>query len=361
MGSTNRQELISSATAVSNSSQDLLKLIDSDHADPSQQESCNLQAKQVATASSQLISQAKNIAGACGDPSLQNAVITSAKTTALAASQLMACMKLLTPVINSWLCQDQLFDAAQYVVASVTDLVTHCQSACSNEASRKALGEDAHKVSRELSTLINDLKAGDKSQQYEDDFEIILQASDALQNSLGNAVDMLRHAKTVVMTTNKLLEEMKADTALISDKAKVKEATMAARVLTTALNDAVNAAKTVARTPKDSSAQGSLASSMSPLRTALLASASGAAQRKLIKQTVKAVKLTCSSVTQLIAAAQGASAYSTNDLAQKQLIGQCKLASDAVALLIAAVKQCTAQKESPSTQLELINSSKVCF
>ena len=88
MGSTNRQELISSATAVANSSQDLLRLIDCDHVDPTQQESFNLQAKQVASTSSLLIIQAKNIAGSCGDPSLQNAVISSAKTTALAAAQL---------------------------------------------------------------------------------------------------------------------------------------------------------------------------------------------------------------------------------------------------------------------------------
>ena len=359
MGSTNRQELLARANNVSSGASELFKQLELEPVAPSLQDHFNQEAKQIGSTASSLITHAKAIASGSSDTSLQNLVIVAAKTTATAASQLVACTKVLAPTLHSPLCKDQLLDAARFMAASIGDLVSSCQGAASSDAALKLLSEDARVVSKELSALIRDLEVELHGGSAEVDSDAILQATDGVQNAIGNSAEMLRHAKAVVVASTKLLDELKGESERQKDRAKLKILLQNIQSLTSAINTSVEQAKSVARQPADSAAQMALVSTMPALRTAVLSASSGAAQRKLIERTLTVVKLTCSAVIQLSAAAQAASSRISNVTAQKTFLQQCKQASEAVTQLIAAAKHCSANKDSSSAQLELMNAAKV--
>ena len=67
------------------------------------------------------------MAAKCEDQALQNQVIVSAKQTALATQALIACTKVLSPCVDSPLCQEQLIDACKLVAAAVEKIVMAAQ------------------------------------------------------------------------------------------------------------------------------------------------------------------------------------------------------------------------------------------
>ena len=361
MGSTNRQELLARAGAISATCVELLALLQLEPVPPELQEHFNQGAKSIGSIAASLIAHAKSVAAVTADTSIQNIVITSAKGAALAASQLVACTKVLVPTLHSPLCRDQLLDAARIMAASISDLVTACQGAATAEAVIKALSDDARKASRELSALVRDLETELHSGSAEADSDTILQASDGVQGSIGNPAEMLRQTKTLVVASTKLLDELKAEGAAPTDKARLRVLVQNIQALTAAINGSVEQAKAVARQPSDQASQMALVASMPALRAAVLAASSGAAQRKLVERTSAAVKHTCSTVMQLSAAAQAASSRMSDAVTQKQFMLQCKQANEAVTLLIAAVKHCSANIQSSAAQLELLNTAKAAM
>lgn len=71
--------------------------------------------------------QAKNVASNSNDPSLQDSVIITAKNGAISSSQLVTCVKILSPTLDSLLCQEQLFEAGQNVVKAINNVVAACK------------------------------------------------------------------------------------------------------------------------------------------------------------------------------------------------------------------------------------------
>jgi hypothetical protein len=355
-----RPELLSQATGIAGTTVALSCLLDLESVPQSLQEHFHQEAKLVVSTSTTLIGHAKNIASGSADPSLQNAIINAAKTTALAASQLVTCTKVLATVIDKDICRDQLLDTVRIMASAVADLVSCCQRASTTAANLRAFGEDANKVSRELTALTNDLQLENAtSAADEDDFEVINQASDSLQGAVGNPTEMLRQAKALVMASSKLLQSVKDRSDAISDRGKQKEAEQSIRSFTHALNISVEFAKGLARNPGDATAQVSLASSIPELRAAVLACSSGTAHKKLIRHTIEAVRQVCSTVTQLQATLHASSATNLNAESQKQLTDHGKAVGETITLLLAAIKRCIANRDSPASQLELVATVKV--
>jgi talin len=303
-GSTNRQDMLTHATAIGTSVYDLFRTLNIGDVDQSTQELILHHSKSVATAASALIASSKAIAASCTDTALQNIVITSAKSTALSASQLIACARVLAPVVHDQSCQEELLDAGKYVAASVEDLASSCQAACASSQSLKRFADEAQQVSQSLELLFGALANEHQNSKHEDDCDVILQSADAIQSALGNSNEMLRQTKSLVVRTTGFLNELKSDVNIEPSKDKKTRLSKGLQSLTVALNAVVEAAKAVAKQTTDPSAQISLANSMDGLRSAVEQASSGAVLRKALKRLTIAARQACTTMTQLNVAAQ---------------------------------------------------------
>ena len=75
------------------SGEQVLQLSGMADVDPKIQEALVVMAKDVASATAALVTNARKVAAKCSDQALQNQVIMSAKQTALATQSLIACTK----------------------------------------------------------------------------------------------------------------------------------------------------------------------------------------------------------------------------------------------------------------------------
>jgi hypothetical protein len=304
-----------------------------------------------------MITSAKAVAGSTADPALQNMVIGSAKMTALSASQLIATAKVLATVINTPACQDQLIEATMYVAASVEDLASSCQAACANSALLKKLGDEAQQVSKSIEALVAAIQQQQQANKLEDECEIILQAADAVQSSIGNVSEMLRQAKNLVMRTDALVSEVQAEVNVETNKDKKAKLSKALQGLTSALNTSVECAKAVARQTTDPAVQITLASSMEGLRQAVEVASSGAVHRKLVHKLAVDAKQSCAVHTQLLSAVHGVKGSDESLLLQ--LRQQSKTTAETITSVIAACKAFALHRDNPGAKLELINVCKV--
>ena len=175
---------------------------------------------------------------------------------------------------------------------------------------------------------------------------------------MGNAQEMVRHAKVLAEATSALVTLIKLDAEAQDDPDAKRRLLDAAKALADATSKMVEAAKGAARNPNDPAAQEALRKAAEHLRAVTHAAASNALKKKAIRRLEIAAKQAAAVATQCIAAAQGAGASNRNEVSQTQLINHCQAVAEQISSLVQAVRNSMANPDTPGCQLGLINASQ---
>ncbi|XP_039224923.1 talin-1 isoform X5 [Crotalus tigris] len=374
-----RQNLLQAAGAVGQTSGELLQEIGESDTDPHFQivESRRLRilsspdaktdvlmqlAKAVASAAAALVLKAKNVAQKTEDSVLQTQVIAAATQCALSTSQLVACTKVVAPTISSPVCQEQLIEAGKLVAKSVEGCVDASQAATSDEPLLKQVGVAATAVTQALNDLLEHIKqhatGGQPVGRYDQATDTILNVTENIFSSMGDAGEMVRQARILAQATSDLVNAIKADAEGETDLENSRKLLSAAKILADATAKMVEAAKGAAAHPDSEEQQQRLREAAEGLRMATNAAAQNAIKKKLVHRLEHAAKQAAAAATQMIAAAQHSAGGSKNPSAQQQLVQSCKVVADQIPMLVQGVRGSQSQPDSPSAQLGLIAASQ---
>uniref|UniRef100_A0A8C7YQ37 Talin 1 n=1 Tax=Oryzias sinensis TaxID=183150 RepID=A0A8C7YQ37_9TELE len=314
-----RQNLLQAAGNVGQTSGELLSHIGETDTDPQFQEMLMQLAKAVANAAAALVLKAKNVAQKTEDSAQQNRVIAAATQCALSTSQLVACTRVVAPTISSPVCQEQLIEASKLVAKSVEGCVGASQSATNDEGLLKQVGVAATGVTQALNELLQHIKqyasGGHPIGRHGEATDRILNVTENIFSSMGDAGEMVRQARILAQATSDLVNAIKMDAEGESDLENSRKLLSAAKLLADATAKMVEAAK-------------------------------------------NAAKQAAAAATQTIAAAQHAASTNKNQGAQQQLVQSCKVVAEQIPQLVQGVRGSQSQPDSPSAQLALINASQ---
>uniref|UniRef100_H2ZQQ1 FERM domain-containing protein n=1 Tax=Ciona savignyi TaxID=51511 RepID=H2ZQQ1_CIOSA len=356
-----RQNLLGAAGKIG-ASHDILKYI-GDGGDDEFQASRDILmnlAKQVASATAALVLQAKTVASQSQDQITQNDVITSATKCALSTSQLVACTKVVGPTIYNPSCKEQLIDAAREVSHSVDGCLESTRVATNDPNLLQALGDAASNVGKALNDLINHIRSGADmtNGKYDDQCEVILNATDKLCNSMGNAAVMAKQAKLLGQATSDLVNLLKLEADEAQDDDWRKWLLSTVKLVAEATAKMVEAAKGTASNPHDSQQQQNLKLAAENLRAATNAATQNALRKKMIRRLEEAASHAAVAATQTIAAANAAEPYNTNKTSQNQLLTHSKsLQSEHIPKLLQSIHGAYDDLKNPTVQQNLITAS----
>ncbi|XP_066037106.1 talin-1 isoform X1 [Chamaea fasciata] len=374
-----RQNLLQAAGLVGQTSGELLQQIGEDDTDPRFQIPENrcawilpasepktdmlMQlAKAVANAAAALVLKAKNVAQKTEDATLQTQVIAAATQCALSTSQLVACTKVVAPTISSPVCQEQLIEAGKLVAKSAEGCVEASKAATSDDQLLKQVGVAATAVTQALNDLLQHIKqhalGGQPIGRYDQATDTILNVTENIFSSMGDAGEMVRQARILAQATSDLVNAIKADAEGETDLENSRKLLSAAKILADATAKMVEAAKGAAAHPDSEEQQQRLREAAEGLRMATNAAAQNAIKKKLVHKLEHAAKQAAASATQTIAAAQHASSSNKNPAAQQQLVQSCKVVAEQIPMLVQGVRGSQSQPDSPSAQLALIAASQ---
>ncbi|KAE8637076.1 hypothetical protein XENTR_v10003310 [Xenopus tropicalis] len=319
-------------------------------------------AKAVASAAAALVLKAKNVAERTDDGAQQTQVIAAATQCALSTSQLVACTKVVAPTISSPVCQEQLLEAGKQVAKSVEGCVEASEAAVQDPELLKAVGVAASAVTQALNDLLQHIKkhasGGPPTGRYDQATDTILNVTENIFSSMGDAGEMVRQARILAQATSDLVGAIKADAERESDLENSRKLLSAAKLLADATARMVEAAKGAAAHPDSEEQQQKLREAAEGLRMATNAAAQNAIKKKLVHKLEQAAKQAAASATQTIAAAQNAASSNKNPAAQQQLVQSCKVVADQIPMLVQGVRGSQSQPDSPSAQLSLISASQ---
>ncbi|XP_044299824.1 talin-1 isoform X1 [Varanus komodoensis] len=374
-----RQNLLQAAGAVGQTSGELLQQIGESDTDPHFQimesrcprtlsssdpkmDMLMQLAKAVASAAAALVLKAKNVAQKTEDSVLQTQVIAAATQCALSTSQLVACTKVVAPTISSPVCQEQLVEAGKLVAKSVESCVDASQAATADAQLLKQVGVAATAVTQALNDLLEHIKqhaaGGQPTGRYDQATDTILNVTENIFSSMGDAGEMVRQARILAQATSDLVNAIKADAEGETDLENSRKLLSAAKILADATAKMVEAAKGAAAHPDSEEQQQRLREAAEGLRMATNAAAQNAIKKKLVHRLEHAAKQAAAAATQTIAAAQHAASASRNPSAQQQLAQSCKVVADQIPMLVQGVRGSHSQPDSPSAQLALIAASQ---
>uniref|UniRef100_A0A663N9D0 Talin 1 n=1 Tax=Athene cunicularia TaxID=194338 RepID=A0A663N9D0_ATHCN len=377
-----RQNLLQAAGLVGQTSGELLQQIGESDTDPRFQVSCWSScchgsctdplrppqdmlmqlAKAVASAAAALVIKAKNVAQKTEDSALQTQVIAAATQCALSTSQLVACTKVVAPTISSPVCQEQLIEAGKLVAKSAEGCVEASKAATSDDQLLKQVGVAATAVTQALNDLLQHIKqhalGGQPIGRYDQATDTILNVTENIFSSMGDAGEMVRQARILAQATSDLVNAIKADAEGETDLENSRKLLSAAKILADATAKMVEAAKGAAAHPDSEEQQQRLREAAEGLRMATNAAAQNAIKKKLVHKLEHAAKQAAASATQTIAAAQHAASSNKNPAAQQQLVQSCKVVAEQIPMLVQGVRGSQSQPDSPSAQLALIAASQ---
>ncbi|XP_060136426.1 talin-1 isoform X2 [Zootoca vivipara] len=357
-----RQNLLQAAGAVGQTSGELLQQIGESDADPHFQDMLMQLAKAVASAAAALVLKAKNVAQKTEDSVLQTQVIAAATQCALSTSQLVACTKVVAPTISSPVCQEQLVEAGKLVAKSVESCVDASQAATGDEQLLKQVGVAATAVTQALNDLLEHIKqhatGGQPIGRYDQATDTILNVTENIFSSMGDAGEMVRQARILAQATSDLVNAIKADAEGETDLENSRKLLSAAKILADATAKMVEAAKGAAAHPDSEEQQQRLREAAEGLRMATNAAAQNAIKKKLVHRMEHAAKQAAAAATQTIAAAQHAATTNKNPAAHQQLVQSCKVVAEQIPMLVQGVRGSQSQPDSPSAQLALIAASQ---
>ncbi|NXR95604.1 TLN1 protein, partial [Hypocryptadius cinnamomeus] len=357
-----RQNLLQAAGLVGQTSGELLQQIGESDTDPRFQDMLMQLAKAVANAAAALVLKAKNVAQKTEDAALQTQVIAAATQCALSTSQLVACTKVVAPTISSPVCQEQLIEAGKLVAKSAEGCVEASKAATSDDQLLKQVGVAATAVTQALNDLLQHIKqhalGGQPIGRYDQATDTILNVTENIFSSMGDAGEMVRQARILAQATSDLVNAIKADAEGETDLENSRKLLSAAKILADATAKMVEAAKGAAAHPDSEEQQQRLREAAEGLRMATNAAAQNAIKKKLVHKLEHAAKQAAASATQTIAAAQHASSSNKNPTAQQQLVQSCKVVAEQIPMLVQGVRGSQSQPDSPSAQLALIAASQ---
>uniref|UniRef100_A0A8C9ZE50 Talin 1 n=1 Tax=Sander lucioperca TaxID=283035 RepID=A0A8C9ZE50_SANLU len=346
-----RQVLLQAAGNVGQASGELLSHIGETDTDPQFQDMLMQLAKAVANAAAALVLKAKNVAQKTEDSAQQNRVIAAATQCALSTSQLVACTRVVAPTISSPVCQEQLIEAGKLVAKSVEGCVEASQGATNDEGLLKQVGVAATGVTHALNELLQHIKTVQATDR-------ILDVTENIFSSMGDAGEMVRQARILAQATSDLVNAIKMDAEGESDLENSRKLLSAAKLLADATAKMVEAAKGAAANPDSEEQQQKLREAAEGLRMATNAAAQNAIKKRLVNKLENAAKQAAAAATQTIAAAQHAASSSKNQAAQQQLVQSCKVVAEQIPQLVQGVRGSQSQPDSPSAQLALISASQ---
>ncbi|NWI14370.1 TLN1 protein, partial [Crypturellus soui] len=357
-----RQNLLQAANLVGQTSGELLQQIGESDTDPRFQDMLMQLAKAVASAAAALVLKAKNVAQKTEDSALQTQVIAAATQCALSTSQLVACTKVVAPTISSPVCQEQLIEAGKLVAKSAEGCVEASKAATSDDQLLKQVGVAATAVTQALNDLLQHIKqhamGGQPIGCYDQATDTILNVTENIFSSMGNAGEMVRQARILAQATSDLVNAIKADAEGETDLENSRKLLSAAKILADATAKMVEAAKGAAAHPDSEEQQQRLREAAEGLRMATNAAAQNAIKKKLVHKLQHVAKQAAASATQTIAAAQHAALSNKNPAAQQQLVQSCKVVADQIPMLVQGIRGSQSQPDSPSAQLALIAASQ---
>ncbi|XP_074599773.1 talin-1-like [Brevipalpus obovatus] len=321
-------------------------------------------AKHVANAAAALVLKAKSVASELDDDDLTAQVIDSATQCALATSQLVTTAKLVAPTIQSPSCQKQLTEACKEVARAVENVVKACQlSPVKNKKLIQDLREAAAAVTRALNDLLNQVrllssKKAKPTTEHDGPVDTIIDATDRLFSSTGNANEMVRQAKVLADATSELITDIKGKAGSQSDTDIAKRLLAAAKVLADATNRLLDAAKGCASNPHDSEQQAALKKAAEDLRNATNTAASNALRKKVIGRLEESAKQAARAATQNIAAAHGSAPHQENRIIREELEEICIEVTESMPPIIQSAKEVHNHPEDPAKQIQLIQASE---
>uniref|UniRef100_A0A8C0B3B0 TLN1 protein n=1 Tax=Buteo japonicus TaxID=224669 RepID=A0A8C0B3B0_9AVES len=357
-----RQNLLQAAGLVGQTSGELLQQIGESDTDPRFQDMLMQLAKAVASTAAALVLKAKNVAQKTEDAALQTQVIAAATQCALSTSQLVACTKVVAPTISSPVCQEQLIEAGKLVAKSAEGCVEASKAATNDDQLLKQVGVAATAVTQALNDLLQHIKqhalGGQPIGRYDQATDTILNVTENIFSSMGDAGEMVRQARILAQATSDLVNAIKADAEGETDLENSRKLLSAAKILADATAKMVEAAKGAAAHPDSEEQQQRLREAAEGLRMATNAAAQNAIKKKLVHKLEHAAKQAAASATQTIAAAQHAASSNKNPAAQQQLVQSCKVVAEQIPMLVQGVRGSQSQPDSPSAQLALIAASQ---
>uniref|UniRef100_A0A665VZG7 Talin 2b n=1 Tax=Echeneis naucrates TaxID=173247 RepID=A0A665VZG7_ECHNA len=357
-----RQTVLTAAGSIGQASGDLLRHMGEGETDEKFQDTLMNLAKAVANAAAMLVLKAKNVAQVAEDTILQNRVIAAATQCALSTSQLVACTKVVSPTISSPVCQEQLVEAGKLVDRSVETCVKVCRSASDDGELLKQVGAAAGVVSQALSDLLQHVRhyasCGEPIGRYDQATDTIMNVTENIFTSMGDAGEMVRQARVLAQATSDLVTAMRSDAEAEVDVDNSKKLLAAAKLLADATARMVEAAKGAAAYPENEDQQQRLREAAEGLRVATNAAAQNAIKKKLVNRLEIAAKQAAAAATQTIAAAQNAAASNKNTVSHQQLVHSCKAVADTIPQLVQGMRSSQAQPEELGAQLALIMASQ---
>ncbi|XP_056272061.1 talin-2-like isoform X2 [Pseudoliparis swirei] len=357
-----RQTVLTAAGSIGQASGDLLRHMGEGETDEKFQDTLMNLAKAVANAAAMLVLKAKNVAQVAEDTILQNRVIAAATQCALSTSQLVACTKVVSPTISSPVCQEQLVEAGKLVDRSVETCVKACRSASDDGELLKQVGAAAGVVSQALSDLLQHVRhyasCGEPIGRYDQATDTIMNVTENIFTSMGDAGEMVRQARVLAQATSDLVNAMRSDAEAEVDVDNSKKLLAAAKLLADATARMVEAAKGAAAYPDNEDQQQRLREAAEGLRVATNAAAQNAIKKKLVNRLEVAAKQAAAAATQTIAAAQNAAASNKNTISHQQLVHSCKAVADSIPQLVQGMRSSQAQPEELGAQLTLIMASQ---
>ncbi|XP_036963755.1 talin-2 isoform X2 [Acanthopagrus latus] len=357
-----RQTVLTAAGSIGQASGDLLRHMGEGETDEKFQDTLMNLAKAVANAAAMLVLKAKNVAQVAEDTILQNRVIAAATQCALSTSQLVACTKVVSPTISSPVCQEQLVEAGKLVDRSVETCVKACRSASDDGELLKQVGAAAGVVSQALSDLLQHVRhyasCGEPIGRYDQATDTIMNVTENIFTSMGDAGEMVRQARVLAQATSDLVNAMRSDAEAEVDVDNSKKLLAAAKLLADATARMVEAAKGAAAYPENEDQQQRLREAAEGLRVATNAAAQNAIKKKLVNRLEIAAKQAAAAATQTIAAAQNAAASNKNTVSHQQLVHSCKAVADSIPQLVQGMRSSQAQPEELGAQLALIMASQ---
>ncbi|KAK2842276.1 hypothetical protein Q5P01_012476 [Channa striata] len=357
-----RQTVLTAAGSIGQASGDLLRHMGEGETDEKFQDTLMNLAKAVANAAAMLVLKAKNVAQVAEDTILQNRVIAAATQCALSTSQLVACTKVVSPTISSPVCQEQLVESGKLVDRSVETCVKACRSASDDGELLKQVGAAAGVVSQALNDLLQHVRhyasCGEPIGRYDQATDTIMNVTENIFTSMGDAGEMVRQARVLAQATSDLVNAMRSDAEAEVDVDNSKKLLAAAKLLADATARMVEAAKGAAAYPENEDQQQRLREAAEGLRVATNAAAQNAIKKKLVNRLEIAAKQAAAAATQTIAAAQNAAASNKNTVSHQQLVHSCKAVADSIPQLVQGMRSSQAQPEELGAQLALIMASQ---
>ncbi|OQR67172.1 talin-2-like [Tropilaelaps mercedesae] len=316
-------------------------------------------AKGVANAAATLIRKAKDVASQTLDQDLRNSIINAATQGGAATQRLVSSTKVLAPTIADVACQTELENAGRDVSRTVDNIVMVCQGATEDATLLQDLQDAARQVANALQELLGQVKdisvraREARTEAYHGPVTTIMDATDRLFDSSGDATEMVRQAKILASATAQLIHGIRGDAEQQSDARQQKRLLQAATVLADATTRMIEAAKGCAGKPNDCESQAMLRKAAEDIRMATDAASGNAVQKKVIQRLETTAKQTAAAARQNISAAHSAVPQSSNESLSRQLTEQMREVEGVLPRLMQGVKA-TQTSSSIDSQLELI-------